>query len=160
MSSDPPCKDGNALFKTAPNWKIFLIKHELYINVFVSLNCLFSFAVSLWKWLLHSLLYIGSNRENPRKKKKFWFRKTMLSSTFVIRIWCQGNRYINRLLPSLHGELRKIMLTVPLMMPEIETFSRINQTRYHELKSFTLYMNKYKNQNCFLIIIIKLQKRL
>ena len=36
--SDPPCKDGNALFTTVP-LKACLIKYEIDIHVFVSLNC-------------------------------------------------------------------------------------------------------------------------
>ena len=36
--------------------KLCLIKYELDIHVFVSLNCLFSFAVSLRKLLAHFLL--------------------------------------------------------------------------------------------------------
>ena len=46
---------------------ICLIKYKLDINVFVSLNCSFSFAVSLRKWLEHSL-FIRSNGETRRNK--------------------------------------------------------------------------------------------
>jgi len=41
-------------------WKLCLTKHELEINVFVSLNCLFSFAVSLRKWLSMLMSHLNS----------------------------------------------------------------------------------------------------
>ena len=47
------------------SWKLCLIKYELDIDVFVSLNCLFSFAGYLWKWLAH-FLFLKSNGETRR----------------------------------------------------------------------------------------------
>ena len=43
--------------------KICLRKHELDILVFISLNCLFSFAYSLRKWFAAHVLLIRSNGE-------------------------------------------------------------------------------------------------
>ena len=61
--------------------------YELGIHAFVSLNCFFSIAVSLWKWLAHFLL-IRSNGETRRNKhfsrlKNFWI---------FIRLRFQGYR--------------------------------------------------------------------
>ena len=63
ISSDLSWKDGNARFT-----KVCLIKYELDTNFFVSLNCLFLFAISLWKWLIHFLLMrsIGETYRNKR----------------------------------------------------------------------------------------------
>ena len=46
LSSDPPCKDDNALIATVVG-TLCLIKYELDIQVFVYLNCLISFVISL-----------------------------------------------------------------------------------------------------------------
>ena len=48
ISSDPPCKEGYARFTTVP---LIGLSDQvcIYINVFVSSNCLLSFAVSLRK---------------------------------------------------------------------------------------------------------------
>ena len=44
------------------------IRNEKDINDFVSLNCLFSFAVSLRKWLAH-FLFLRNNGETQRNNK-------------------------------------------------------------------------------------------
>ena len=50
ISSDPPCKDGNARFTIRYTFiALFNLKYQLVIHVLVSLNCLFSFVVSLQK---------------------------------------------------------------------------------------------------------------
>ena len=100
ISSETPCKDGNARFRTAP-FKLCLIKNELDINVFVS------FTGSLRKWLVHFLprrsiekinIFRVSNR---RYLPHFWnlfFKGTVL----------------NRAMSFLHRWSLKITLTVPL----------------------------------------------
>jgi len=44
---DPTSKDGNVRLTTVPLKAISLVKYELDISDFVSLNCLFSFVGSL-----------------------------------------------------------------------------------------------------------------
>ena len=101
-------KDGNARFTT-----VCLITYELYIHVFVSVDWLFSFVASLQKLLAHFLL-IRDNGEIHRKKNSVRVRKTMLSSTFMIRLqgysWKSGIAFIA--LQSL-----KITWTTPEMFP-------------------------------------------
>ena len=50
--------------------------------------CLFSFAVSLLKWLAHSLLI----RINGKNLQQFLARKITISSTFFFRVRFQGYR--------------------------------------------------------------------
>ena len=70
------------------SWNLYLIKYKFALNVFVSLNCLFSFAiVSLQKWLAH--FYFIRSYE---KVIRFSSQKTILSSTFLIRLRFQGYR--------------------------------------------------------------------
>ena len=62
----------------------FSIKYELDIHVFASLTCLFSFAVSLHKWLAH-FMFIRSNGET-HNNKHILVRKRKSSSIFLIRL--------------------------------------------------------------------------
>ena len=62
---------------------------------------LFSFAVSLQKWLAHSYL-IRSNVPKLSEIYTSQVRKTTLSSTFLIRLRFQST-VVNRTLPSLYG---------------------------------------------------------
>ena len=68
-------------------WKLCLINYELEIIVYETLNCLFSFAGSLQKWLAHSLL-IRNNRVNHRNKH-FSIRKSgiaILKGHFILSL--------------------------------------------------------------------------
>ena len=47
----------------------------------------------------------------------YWVRKTMISSTFLIRLGFKGT-VVNRALPFLHGRSLKITLTVPLIVSD------------------------------------------
>ena len=100
-------------------WKLGLINYELDIHAFVSLNCLFSFAVSLRKLLVYTLL-IRSNGETHRNKHFFSQKNMMISSTFLIRLGFKGT-VVNRALPSLHGRSFEITLTVPLKVKNYNT---------------------------------------
>ena len=96
-------------------WKHCLIKYELYINVFISLICLFSVAVSLRKLLAHFLFMRsnGNGETHTRKKNTFRVRKTTVFHIYYqIRVF-QGTGE-NRTLPSLQRGLLEIKLTVPL----------------------------------------------
>jgi len=86
------------------NWNLCLIKYELDINVFVPINCSFSFSVSLRKWLAH-FLFIRNNGES-QKNINFSSQKTKVSSTcsrhcksglaiFLWRIINDKNVYLN-----------------------------------------------------------------
>ena len=71
-------------------WKLCLIKDELDINVFVSLNCLFSFAVSPQKWLAFR---VKEAMEKLAEMNTFRVVKTTVSSTFLIRFMFKGYRW-------------------------------------------------------------------
>ena len=73
-------------------------------HVFVFLNYLFHFAVSLKKLISHFLL-IENNGEIHRIKHFSNKKKTKLSSTFMIRWRFQGLPLYTRALLSLHGAL-------------------------------------------------------
>ena len=66
-------------------YNLCLIKYD--IHVFGSLNCLFSFAVSLRKWLGHSCFRKAAEKLELSTVR---VRKTTVSSTFLIRLWFQG----------------------------------------------------------------------
>ena len=85
ISSDPPCKDGNARFTTVP-LEAFLIKYdyESDINVFLSLKCLFSFAVSLRKWLAHSFFIRRKGENHGNKHFRAGFQGYRCSSGITI----------------------------------------------------------------------------
>ena len=67
--------------------KLCRIKYELEINVFLSLNCLFSIAGSLWKWLMPFLL-IWNEKLKETEINIFLVRKP--TSTFLISLKFQG----------------------------------------------------------------------
>ena len=90
ISNDLPFKCQCPIYKGT--LESFVIKYELDINVFVSLNCLFSLLFLGEKDLrnAHSL-FIRSN-EKLAEINTFRVRKTTISSTFLIRISFQGHR--------------------------------------------------------------------
>ena len=77
--------------------KLFLIKYKSDSNVFVSLNCLFLFAVSLQKWLVH-FLFLRCNGLTQRRINTFRVRKTTVFSTIKVSGVPRGP---NMALPSL-----------------------------------------------------------
>ena len=89
-----------------PDWqKLCLIKYDLDIHVFVSLNCSFSFTVSLQKLLAHFLKFTRNAQNFFLNDYHFWsgFRGTV----------------VNRVLSSLHRVSLEITLTVPLSCKEM-----------------------------------------
>ena len=74
---DPPCKDGNARYTTVPLKALY----ELDINVFLSLNCIFSFAVSLQ--VTKVFLVYEKQRKIFTLRNSLRVRNTALFSTFL-----------------------------------------------------------------------------
>ena len=87
--------------------KFCLINFEFDINVFVSLNCSFSFPVSLRKELFH-FWHINNGSRNKQKNDNFFH--------IFIRLRFLGfqGTVLNRALQSLHGGSLEITLTVTL----------------------------------------------
>ena len=66
ISSDPPCKDGNEPGPPIYLWKLFLIKYDLDIHVFLSLNVYFYLRFLCESDLRNAhFLFIRSNEETP-----------------------------------------------------------------------------------------------
>ena len=85
----------------------FLIKYELGINDFVSLNCLFSFVRFL-------SLFIISNRETHRSKQ-FSSQKNDCFIHIFDKIKVSSGTGVNRALPSLDWVSFEITFTVSLI---------------------------------------------
>ena len=77
-----------------------LIKYELDIKVFLSLNCLFSFVIPLQEWRAH-LLFMRNNGEINRKKHFTELEKRRYLSHLWSDLGFKGT-VVNRTLPSLH----------------------------------------------------------
>ena len=94
--SDSSCKDGNALFTTVP---LKALSDQVWIKYPWFFNYLFSFAVSLQKWLVH-FLFIRSNGEIIRiqlySRQKRWYLPHFLSDKGF------KGTVVNRVLPFLH----------------------------------------------------------
>ena len=110
ISNYPPCKVGNAQLYPS---KLCLIEYELDIIVFVSLNCLFSFAGSYQKWLVHSLLI---------RRNTCWVRIMKLTYTFLIRLSFQGYRCIS--------DIATFALRLQLPLNEVNKFKLICRTKF------------------------------
>ena len=98
ISCHHSCKDCNARFTMVENF--ISSSMNININVFVSLNCLFSFAISLRKRFAH-FLFKKSNGETRRKKKHLSNQRNGGSYTFFMRL--SLGTVVNLGLPSLHG---------------------------------------------------------
>ena len=94
--SDSSCKDDNALFTTVP---LKALSDQVWIKYPWFFNYLFSFAVSLQKWLVH-FLFIRSNGEIIRiqlySRQKRWYLPHFLSDKGF------KGTVVNRVLPFLH----------------------------------------------------------
>ena len=111
ISSDPPCKDGNARFTTGP-------LKALPDQVWIRHSCLFIFKLFIFisdfsaKWLAYFLLIkaLGKLTET----KTLWVRKNEVIFHSFDQIF-KGN-VVNRAFSSLHGGSLQSTVTVPLML--------------------------------------------
>jgi len=114
ISSDSPCKDSISWFKTV-SLKAFSDQVWIRYQSFCFLNCSFSFAVSLQKWLAHYLLQEAMKKLteiNTFSQKNDGFFHIL----YKIKVF--NGTVVNLALPSLNGGSLEITRTVPLIKPE------------------------------------------
>ena len=136
--------------------KLCLIKFELYIHVFFVffLNCLFSYAGSLQKWLTH-FFFIRINGESKTGKRRYLPRYFWSNFSFKGIV-------VNRALSSLHRGSLEIKLTVPLIV-DFEILKQKNETRFRNIYFYLMWSLEYAMYNISLALekksfIIKINK--
>ena len=140
ISSDSPCKDGNAWFKTVP-LKAFSDQVWIIYQCFYFLKCSFSFAVSLQKWLAQDLLQEAMKKLteiNSLSQKNDGFFHIL----YKIKVF--NGSVVDLALPSLHGGSLEIKLPIPLIKPETAQWLHVEfsnlELQLWKLKNFFLHI--------------------